>query len=471
MNELNNKEEKIKDILGGLEIDIDTNDIWGSIEAELPQPKKKRRLGFFLLAGLILLSFSGLTWNMISSDQIDPSTQKDITQTIPSKDKAFTSIENLNPKSSVTTNESKSQNIENNTTTTNEIIQSEFPTNTASSNQSISVSNTIEKTAQKLQDEIQNTVVLQENNSIKNTTTINTQLDKEETKVELTIAQEEKREIAILGLDLVPTLSSQLFDITERQKVVTSPNEIKPLYTFGRQLILQFKLGANQNNTSISDVNSRNEFDTSEFGFETDKIGLSGSFAIGVENNGWRFLAGIAYHQNVSHYERNDVIIFTDLVTGIESYKISTDGDKSAQNGLTTVTVARDNEISFYRQHRAIDFYASIGKRLWSYKGLVLLADAGFGINTFTSSNGYYLKDNAFGFTKISDNNHPYKVNTHWNAIASIELGYDFGKTRIGISPFLRYNPNSITEQTHFYQLKNSQVGMQLSLTYSPTRE
>jgi len=49
MKQLNNKEEKLKDILGGLEIDIDTNDIWANIESDLPSPEKKRRFGFFWL--------------------------------------------------------------------------------------------------------------------------------------------------------------------------------------------------------------------------------------------------------------------------------------------------------------------------------------------------------------------------------------------------------------------------------------
>ena len=64
MNKLNSKEEEFRDILGGLEIDIDTNDLWANIESELPQPKKKRRFGIFFLVGLISLGLIAVAWSL-----------------------------------------------------------------------------------------------------------------------------------------------------------------------------------------------------------------------------------------------------------------------------------------------------------------------------------------------------------------------------------------------------------------------
>ena len=473
MNKLNNKEEKIKDILGGLEIDIDTNDLWQNIESELPPSKKKRRIGFILLSGLVALLLLGLTWGILSNDDNHLETQTSSNTT--SNDKILVQ------------NEKKNSNTQTNLITTQKESSNHLiPTNAANTNiaNGTQIKNTIVSNVEITNSKIEESNVVEKNTNFKSTHSILNEskvtdtthdfvlaLNDEILKTESEIAATQDQRDLLLGIDFTPTLSNQLFEITNRKQVETSPNLIQPLSDFGRQLILQVRLGANQNRTSISNLNSIGEFNASEFDFERDRLGFSGSFAIGVENKGWRFLAGISYHQNVSTYERNDVLIVKDPVSGIESYKIASDGTISSQNGTTTITSARDNEISFHRQHRAIDFQATIGKRLWSFKGFVLMADAGFGINTFTESTGYYIDDKAFGFTKISDSTHPYKVNTHWNAIASLELGYDFGKTRIGISPFVRYNPNSITEQTHFYQLKNSQVGMQLSLTYSPTRE
>ncbi len=473
MNKLNNKEEKIKDILGGLEIDIDTNDLWQNIESELPPSKKKRRIGFILLSGLVALLLLGLTWGILSNDDNHVETQTSSNTT--SNDKILVQ------------NEKKNSNTQTNLITTQKESSNHLiPTNAANTNiaNGTQIKNTIVSNVEITNSKIEESNVVEKNTNFKSTHSILNEskvtdtthdfvlaLNDEILKTESEIAATQDQRDLLLGIDFTPTLSNQLFEITNRKQVETSPNLIQPLSDFGRQLILQVRLGANQNRTSISNLNSIGEFNASEFDFERDRLGFSGSFAIGVENKGWRFLAGISYHQNVSTYERNDVLIVKDPVSGIESYKIASDGTISSQNGTTTITSARDNEISFHRQHRAIDFQATIGKRLWSFKGFVLMADAGFGINTFTESTGYYIDDKAFGFTKISDSTHPYKVNTHWNAIASLELGYDFGKTRIGISPFVRYNPNSITEQTHFYQLKNSQVGMQLSLTYSPTRE
>lgn len=473
MKELNKKEEQIKDILGGLEIDIDTNDIWANIESELPQPKKKRRFGIFLLFGILGLGLIGLGWTIGRSTTINIDAQNINISSTSSAENIVATAEQITVESPTTIKidqqtirktedeKSNSSNITNEATSINPIQLNSTTSNIFKKEKINSAPYTNIKqdsnpTIASIAEESDNAFIV---STVKAKNT-------EATDPEL----QEERNI-IPGIGLTPTLSSQLLEIAQRQRVESSPSKITPLHKNGRQLILQFKLGANQNRSSISNINSIGEFDGSEFDFERDRLGLSGTFNIGVENNGWRFLAGVSYHHHVSSYERDDVLIVKDPVTGIESYKISSDGITSAQNGIITVTSARDNEISYHRQHRAIDFHATIGKRLWSYKGLVLIADAGFGVNTLTNSSGYYISDKAFGFTKFSDDNHPYKINTHWNAIASLEIGYNLGKTRIGLSPFIRYNPNSITSQTHLYTLKNSQVGMQLSLTYTPTRE
>lgn len=465
MSKLNHKEEKLKDILGGLEIEIDTNDIWGNIESELPKPKKKRRFGIIFFSGLLALILIGATWLFFSQKDDNNDSQK-ILSTI-TNDKIIADKSNVASKTEIskttyaTSNESSSKlkTVQATSDAKNKIASKKELLNFKIGNSTI-VKNTTDVEINDSNFTKDN--VITPSNPLVSTAITNTQEEE--------IVLQNPRAL-LSNIINAPTLSSQLFEIAERQYVEGYTHGIYPIENLGRQLLLQLKLGANQNKSTIYNLNSISEFDPSEFDFESDRLGLSGSFAIGVENNGWRFLAGISYHQNVSTYQRNDVIIIKDQVTGIKAYKIDTDGNVSAQNGVTTATYVSDNAISFHRQHKAIDFHATIGKRLWSYKGLMLIADAGFGINTYTASSGYYIEDKAFGFTKISDTNHPYKINTHWNAIASLELGYNFGKTRVGISPFLRYNPNSITEQNHFYQLKNSQVGLQLSLTYSPTRE
>lgn len=475
MKELNKKEEQIKDILGGLEIDIDTNDIWANIESELPQPKKKRRFVIFLLFGIFSLGLVGLGWTMGKFATTDIDAQNINISSTSSVENIVVIAEKITAESNTTTKINQQTKIKiqdeksNSYKITNEVISTDpIQLNSTASN----------VTKKEKINAFLHTKIEKESNPIFTSNAVESDKTFIETKLNIDTKTTEANELelqeernTIPGLGLTPTLSSQLFEIAQRQRIESSPSSISPLHNNGRQLILQFKLGANQNRTSISNINSTGEFDGSEFDFERDRLGLSGTFNIGVENNGWRFLAGASYHHHVSSYERNDVLIVKDPVTGIESYKISTDGITTAQNGTITVTSARDNKISYHRQHRAIDFHATIGKRLWSYKGLVLIADAGFGVNTLTNSSGYYISDKAFGFTKFSDDNHPYKINTHWNAIASMEIGYNFGKTRIGLSPFIRYNPNSITSQTHLYTLKNSQVGMQLSLTYTPTRE
>ena len=478
MKELNKKEEQFKDILGGLEIGIDTNDIWANIESELPQPNKKRRLGMFFLFGVLGLGLVGLGWSMGKSASTHVDNQNNNAASTTSSINHIVIAENTNTDSETLIITDQTNKIEEEISKSADIKFDEI--SSISNQHNSNFSDTINKkqniylsSPNTLKDSspifISNSIPSNAITSNKNLTDF---ITSNNTKVDDLInleIQEERNTLSVINY--APTLSSQLFEIALRQRVETSPSIITPLYNTGRQLILQLKLGANQNRSSISNINSIGEFDESEFGFERDRLGLSASFAIGVEKNGWRFLTGVSYHHHISTYQRDDVIIVKDPVSGVESYKVSSDGITTAQNGTVNVTSVRDNKISYHRQHRAIDFHATIGKRLWSYKGLVLIADAGIGINTLTNTSGYYMTDKAFGFTKISDGSHPYKINTHWNAIASMEIGYDFGKTRVGLSPFIRYNPNSITSQKHLYTLKNSQVGMQLSLTYTPTRE
>ncbi len=472
MNKLNKKEEEIKDILGGLELDINTNDIWANIESDLPQPKKKRKLGIFLLFGMIGLALVGLVLNLNTLKNTERNTKDiDTSPFIQSENKIAIS-ENENVKSQVAT----IVNTENNQEKISNItlpIEQKKKTQAKSKKINLATIDPISRidinTSLFTNTGIENSSIVESNNIAKSiaepiiTNLININND---TKTELLVA---RNYLSVINPS--PTLSSRLLEIAQRQRIESSPSKVTPIHNTGRQLILQVKLGANQNRTSISNINGGGEFDASEFNFERDRIGFSGTFNIGVENNGWRLLAGVSYHHHVSTYERDDVVIVVDQKTGVESFRISDNGTTTAQNGSVSVTSVRDNAISFHRQHRAIDFHASIGKRLWSYKGLKLMADAGIGINTLTNTSGYFLEDSSFGFTKIDNDTHPYKINTHWNAIASLELAYDFGNTRIGLSPFIRYNPNSITSQKHFYTLKNSQVGMQLSLTITPTRE
>lgn len=479
MSELNKKEEQFKDILGGLEIDINTNDLWANIESELPQPKKKRRFGIFFLLGLMSLTLVAVAWSFSNAtlDDLDTPSTEISTEFSSSTIMATAEGNSLNSETQADSQEGVNHPINNRETVSNSKRVSN--TNTVINKNSNQI-NTASHTTNNTKDNITSTpntfnidnspaIVLNINDSeITNTERFQSlNINSNNNKIEL---QEER--IDLLTIHFTPTLSSQLLETANRQRIESSQSIITPLKQMDRQFIIQLKLGANQNITSIGDINSTGEFDASEFDFEKDRLGLSGTLALGLERNGWRFLAGISYHQQVSSYERNDVLIVKDPSTGIESYKILSDGTVTSQNGTITVTSARDNEISYHRQHKAIDLHATIGKRLWSYKGFVLIADLGLGINAFTNSNGYYLTDKAFGFTKISENdNHPYKNSTSWNAIASMELGYDFGNTRIGLSPFIRYNPNSITAQSHIYSMKNSQVGIQLSLTHTPTRE
>lgn len=476
MNELNKKEEEIKGILGGLEIGVDTNDIWANIESELPQQEKKRRYGFLIFIGLLGLGILALSWNYFTSDHQIHADNIIVKSKTLANENAITISENININSTQTANNTSSTKAN---IVSAQSVQAQKTNKNKSSNAIARIQNkTIDRTAINHSPFTANRAVIdreEQHTDVIDTyyTSVFSTFDKKENTLASTgeLFKNNIGERIFLTQTHTPTLSSQLLDIVNRQPIESTPQFINPSHTNGRQLILQLKLGVNQNRSTISDINSIGEFDSSEFDFERDRLGVSGSIAIGVENNGWRFLAGAAYHHHVSTYERADVFIYKNPTTGVEYYRIDDAGQTTTQNGTTTVTLVRDNDINFHRQHRAIDFYASVGRRLWSYKGLVLMADVGLGINTITHSNGYYIADEAFGLTKITDDSHPYQINTHWNAIASLEIGYNFGKTRVGLSPFIRYNPNTITSQTHLYTLKNSQVGMQLSLTYTPTRE
>ena len=479
MNKLNHTEQDFKDILESMDFEVDSNEIWSSIESDVPS-KEKKRFGwlFFTAIGLLLGTTISFLWLRTSDSNITDHTPTSISQPLSSTKKttpiATTQIIQ-NPtleskeglpfnKNKIHTNTQIFQNTKNTNTDQNTIITPVVHKPQANNiliPSSIRQSATIEKT------QIKSTTQNTKNITRKKEITANTN---EFHQINTITQGVSNTRINLIAAPKIESVTLALLDINNTPIDRHNRDMIKPLRTYSA-LFYGIKTGLNRNISTITSIKSNSEFDSSEFDLEKDRYGQSTNLFAGIQRaNGWRFTIAASYHQYVSTYSRDDIILYKDAVTGIAYYKIEADGTILSQQGQTSVNKVQQNDISWNRQHKAIDLQVSAGKRIWSFKGFSWNIDMGVGYNVYTSHNGYYLEDSSFGFTKINTD-HPYKSSTSWNMISSTDLSYDFGKIKIGVSPFIRWNPNSITNTKHFYQLNNSQVGMQLLLTYSPTRE
>lgn len=486
MNHLNPQEDRLKEMLESIDFEIDTQEIWDAVEPQLPTDKKRHLALWWGFGSILLLAM--LVWIWISpsdASQYGLSSKDTLSQKGESHSQGNPVSSSLPIANPLTVAEHIS------TTVDDPINNSSINTHTniISPSSKTDIKKRIKETYDGSTSE---TATHASTNPTKPYTSTHTngigvqESHSEEMNSPNTIAAPSMLDA---GLEPIPPVQQKSrVNINSVQDIVSifrslhrsqtpislkAQQWIEPYHTRDRQLILGIRSGIHQNISSYSQIRSIGEFDESELQYERDRIGMSHDLFIGIENrNGWRWQAGASLHQYTATYHRNDVLYYTDAQTGISHYRIASDGTISTQPGQTSITYVSLIDLDWHRTHRSIDFFATIGKRIASIGRWSLVADAGLGLNTLTRHTGYYLSDRSFGFTKFEDSESPYELTTRWNVLSSLEIMYNLkDQWSVGIRSFARWNPNSIVKDTHFYQLKNSQVGIQLSLTYRPIWE
>lgn len=464
------KEKKVVEHLNDLQFDVDTSELWAQIEPQLEQNDRKRRPIAWLwwgTAGVLLLLAGSLMWMQKKAQSVDEFVAENTSREIITDQKIEinNNDENIN-------NEAVKSNIEEQVKPVNNIVKNKMQLNKELNKSDIVLQ---EKPSQNLENIVDYNLKTKYNTT--NTNVAKSLPNNILADINLSPTSHEQQEevVSETATPIRSTLSAvmdvqSLLPLLDYDRVI--PGQlIKPLAVYDRQLLLGVSLGANKNMSTITN-NTSEPLDLSEYNYERDRLGLSGRLFIGVENRqGWRMKAGMDFHRYATSYERQGLVLVKDPVTGIIAYRIDEASQTSTTTGTTELITIRNVDLSWTRTHDALDLFASIGKRLLRYKGWSLYADVGASVNNYTSHSGYYIANEDFGFTKITDDNHPYRITTGWYTLANLDLSYSWNQWRIGVQPNIRWAMSSMTKRENYSQMKNSQTGIQLSMTYLPGRE
>ena len=224
----------------------------------------------------------------------------------------------------------------------------------------------------------------------------------------------------------------------------------------------------NMASQSITDVNS--ELNNSIFGPESGVASANMALDIGVEHrSGWRLIAGVGIHDAVHRYARTDESVRMSTTDGTAFIIIADDGSTQSVAGEVPLVTTVQYDLQWHRRHRIVEAHVGLGKTIWHWGRLSVGADALLGYAVNTSHAGYEY-DNATGaIVKMAageDNN--YRSNQGFSAAFMARLSLHLGQADVSLIPVWRHQLSPFTNTQSFYKSTNSQLGLQLGITYRP---
>ncbi len=491
--DLNKKEQHFKDLLDNLEMDLNTDELWSSVSAELPQKRKRYGLlSFSLLFVAMLLTgfFVGKYYGTgLSSQGLEAESEKGI-------ESEFNEIVELtefvndpkgdnNRESETEKNSERGINAEANKperekelekgteTELEEFVEfAEFLKEVEA--EEIRVSNETGE-LKKLNEEAELVLNDVKRNSTNNRSDITSQTkiifdSKKQVSLSAKPFNKKKRKThTFLNIDYLTTVQlgqaliskSLVFD---NARISTS---IVPIYQDNWKPFLRFQLGLNHNNSRNILAENSEGLDAQILGLENDKMGFNSEIGVGLFHaSGWRISGGLSYSSFFSSMSSNEVEITSQEVAGTETIIINPDGSQTLIAGTLQQTSSSETSFLWHRRHKRLDVQIGLGKSLMHWKHLSIGIEAGLRYNVWASDRGYFF-DNNLEFTKLTEGvESPYKNRHGLGFSSAVNIEYAMGRYIVGINPFLRYNPNSISKASHIYLNKNHQVGLNASLFY-----
>ena len=474
--ELNNKEKKIKQVLSDVNYDIDTDFLWKEVSQELDDTKKRRRLWFipfFLLGGLglaYLTSNYALTpkseVSLLNTSAVNPM-KKSVNQNMNSEGLVK---QEQNQEKSIAENNKDQKNIlpSNQITKTKEQLKSTDnksevrkiqTTNSSTNDTKVNLSaltNSANSNQEKLTKE--NTGEI-----FKSPTTINTSnLSKGLT----TITKDDKKEF--ITLDGIKKLFSSsiainnaLTEINEEKLEMIDINKNVP-----NRWSVTIGAGAIQNITTSNTLNGEqlnNYFDK-----EVALPGISTTLQLGLQTkNNWRIFGGLDYAQLVTQFRNQDIESSVGLVDIDNQAGIDSSNNYIESNGNLTTESLIENDVQWHRYQHSINVELGVSKDLFAPSKFIVAPTFSLIQNLRTINSGYYFQEEAPNFIKFEKNEeNPYRKNTGLKTQLALNLGYGFKGFDLSINTAWRNPLQALTEQTNFYQTKNSQLSIQARVNY-----
>ncbi len=469
---LNNKEKAFKRILEGIPGNVNTDDIWTRLEKDLPSKSEKKRFPIWWMVGILaLVLISGIigykTANIHKSTTSDQY-QKPIEVTSLTDDynndlseKSIDNKNNEHPSTtevSMTTEEDKLKNIQ--------VVASEKRVHREREQSTVRHTD--------LEKNITLSPPVTKPIAAPNNTTVSERLPVVTTPQ--VVANTETNNVIAVSRDQLSHLVSLdrlTTKINGARSLEINPSFIEPITPLRSQRwFVRARAGVLKNNTNVFDINPVEEFDNTIFDNEVDMHGLGLGLDIGRHLGEWRVFGGLDYTDAVTRYERHDLEVRNGQTAGTELIIIDDNGESHAVEGFVSSIIETTHDIQWHRHHRMLDLHMGVGRDLLRVGRFTIGLDAAIGYNININHNGYYFDSQDEPFRKFeSGENNIYRKKMGFSAAIMGHLSFNLGRADISLIPVWRYQFTPFTNESNFYQIKNSQLGLQLGIIYKPDWE
>jgi len=466
-DQLTNKEKAIKGLLQGHEPSVNTDDIWLAIEGNLPaEPQRKRRLLpiWWLMGLMLLVGVVSIAGYLLSSEQ-EASHRQSTVETLTSADISEGRAQNTSVDVAMETNTvvpKETAAYEATATSMSQLSKSEMTSASGQSSASKAYVTTEhqESRADRTKFSPEPTIIIETNDHYSSQ-------KPQKVQAEGLIDQGEDTPLSIPFLEFVQRLLDDKLRKVQPTIALTEPVKRQD----ARLLALRVTGGLMQSISSAS-VSAGSEFDPIHLQREADRVGTDIGIDLGTAVRGWTIHAGLGYNRAITQYRRSDVSSSIDVVSGTSHILIDADGNSTAVTGDVEMTTTTYHDLSWYRRHSTVELRAGLGKDLYRSGMLSLGVEGTMGYAISSSHCGYQFEDQAEAFTKLEEaQTSNYRKNMGWSAALSLPVALHLRSTTLAVAPTYRYQGSTTTTTDNFYQIKNSQIGIQFSITYQPRWE
>ncbi len=470
--ELNNKEKKIKQVLSDVNFEIDTDFLWKEVSQELDKKKKRRFLWFIIPIGLLGILSAFYFKSNYSLNAVDAVSYKQATeQSLDNKNETLISA-NEQTISNIKENTFEETQIKNNNKEKVESYQqADINTNQLtrnSINQSINKeqfqSITIDpRLSNSIKPNQINYSSSSESSSIISSKGINVGSGK--FQIENLANQKLDLKIDFNKLGLIPFTSFQYS--RDRELIGNEKLEsIKVSNTNSRRFYYGLAIGGIQNISTKNTITG--DFSNEYFDKEIELPGINAGIVFGLQTkNDWRFFGGFDYSQLVTRFVNIDVGL-SESTSPIENQQtINSVGEYQTTTGNLTTTTLTRNDISWHKRHQEYNFQLGVSKNLLTNSKYRIAPELSVIQNINSSHSGYYfseLPQQLIKFTGREEN--PYRNNTGLKTQLGLNVGYQFGGLEFSIHGGWRNPLSAITNESNFYQIKNSQLSILARVNY-----
>jgi len=490
---LNNKEEKLKALLGVDDFDLEVGEVWSDINFRLDERdrKKKRRVFPFLILAILLpvcmmLAYSYSSNSTKLANQSSKLSQSvgvhKITETEDSnKQDSSIEYEKLESKQTTLPKDEILSRLENEKSSTNRTLNnSNSKTKLKQTGNSISssrikdinresaVRGTSSIVNKKLVPAIQTESITNENSIPK--TNLSNSLNSTGIGGELI---EDAGLIQIQKIPLIAVVesvnSSKLVLWLKTQKRSSEPILIEKTspsrWTIGLAAgVLGVQSSLELNDLMDSEIPKAFIQDENLTGVQADLL-----IARALTEK-WNLFAGLSYTKRVAKYDNSYRINSSQESAGIEYYEEDEDGIQTPVIGNILSSDYTNYDVLWHRQHDEVDFVLGVSTELLKASRFNISPELSLTYNIISKLRGYFFENelNAFKVIKEETEN-PYAKNSGLKMQLGIACSYDFGSTSIFVKGNYRHYLNDLTKETNFYTIKNNHGALMLGMTYRPS--